>query len=336
MKIFARVAAGAAVVLSLVLTPIFCFNCENEGGGENGYKFALTAWQIDCFEGGIGSRTEFLRSVADDFQSDDAVVLVKTHTVESARIAVEKGEIPDVLSFGVGADFALRVARVLKTSDDCGGGEVDGNVLALPWCAGGYYLIAKEGDKRLIDEVFDSDKEKIAKGVVVSQNEYTLPVLALKFAQIKGEGLLYLPPSDAYVRFIEKGGLLLGTQRDARRLEKRGVAFVAEPLRGYTDIVQYVAVSTADDEKYSSCVEFVERLRSEEVQSELYRIGMARIDGKSSDKIDFFGYDFKANGKTASPFSSARSLKDAITSLNAENTDLSVDRKVASLLKEIG
>lgn len=336
MKIFARVAAGAAVVLSLVLTPIFCFNRDDESGGENGYKFALTAWQIDCFEGGIGSRTEFLRSVAADFQSDDAVVLFKTHTVESARIAVEKGEIPDILSFGVGADFSLRVARALRATDGYGGGEANGKTLALPWCAGGYYLIAKEGDKRLIDEVFMGDKEKIAREIVVSQNEYTLPVLALKFAGIKGEGLSYLSPSDAYVRFIEKGGLLLGSQRDARRLEKRGVAFVAEPLRGYTDIVQYVAVSTADDEKYPSCVEFVERLRSEEVQSKLYKIGMARIDGKQSDEIDFFGYDFKGNGKTASPFASARSLKDAIASLNGENTDLSIDSKVAALIKEVG
>ena len=88
-------------------------------------------------------------------------------------------------------------------------------------------------------------------GLIVSQGENTMPVIALKLSGVTAENVSYYPPTEAYVKFLgEQNAVLAGTQRDLRRLEKRGIAFTAKPLHGYSDIVQYLSITAKSDEKY--------------------------------------------------------------------------------------
>lgn len=111
-----------------------------------------------------------------------------------------------------------------------------------------------------------------------------MPTLALKVAGVTAKSAEYYPPYDAYAEFIgRKNVVLLGTQRDLKRLEKRGVGFSAVPLQGFCDLAQYIAITTKSDEKFSFCLKAVERLLGEQTQEKLGRIGMMRTDGKADD-----------------------------------------------------
>ena len=170
--------------------------------------------------------------------------------------------------------------------------------------------------------------------MIVSQNLYNLPVLAMKTSGVTATDAEYLSPMDAYLKFVTKdGNVLLGTQRDLRRLEKRGVAFTAYPLTGFSDLCQYIAVTTKSDEKYRACLDFLRYIASEKVQDKLWKIGMMRADGKSDDrsggKAEFYGYDFDKNKYTISPFSGVDTVEEAKKILNTQK----IDDKVKNTLK---
>ena len=54
------------------------------------YKTVLTVWHIDTFEGGTGSRADFLSSSLKPLSNDGVVTFVKTQTTESMEKAFEK------------------------------------------------------------------------------------------------------------------------------------------------------------------------------------------------------------------------------------------------------
>ena len=297
-----------------------------------GYKTILTLWHVDSFEGGVGSRADFLNNALLKLNDSGIITLVKTHTEESVAAAIEKGETPDLISFGTGCSSAIRLAREVFSSG-FKGGEAGGKTYAVPWCFGGYYLITKTEYNRLIEGLLTSDEKKISE-LIVSQGKNTLPVLALKVAGITAENAVYLPNKDAYAEFLgKKGVVLLGSQRDLRRLEKRGTEFAAIPLEGYSDLVQYIAVTTRNDEKYKYCEEVVKCLSGEKTQSELYKTGMMRTDGKENSGAEFFGYDFSENTYTLSPFLSGELIASAKNELNERKTDVKISENVKSGLK---
>ena len=102
-------------------------------------RTVVRVWNIDTFEGGKGSRTAFLKSVARELKGE-AFYLVTSYTLEGALSAFAEGDAPDVLSFGVGlSEFA---ERLLPLPYSFAGGELGGKTLAYPWCMGGYYLFS--------------------------------------------------------------------------------------------------------------------------------------------------------------------------------------------------
>ena len=78
------------------------------------YNYVLTLWNIDTFEGGVGSRSDFLSSIALSFADKGSPIMVVTHTVESAKKAIESGKPPDMISYGVGVDFAIKYALLKR------------------------------------------------------------------------------------------------------------------------------------------------------------------------------------------------------------------------------
>ena len=336
-----RIIAAAMTVAIVVFTPLFAFPESVKGEKKpiktEEYKFVLTLWNIDVFEGGTGSRADFLAARANERTDDGIIILVKSHTPESVKKSIENGEIPDMVSFGVGVDSVRLLCRELPSSD-FKGGVIGGKTYAVPWCSGGYYLIAKQADNRLIEGL--NSKNANIGSVIVSQNSYNLPVLSMKTSGVTATAAEYLSPMDAYLKFVTKdGGVLLGTQRDLRRLQKRGVAFTAYPLTGFSDLCQYIAVTTKSDEKYRACLDFLRYIASEKVQDKLWKIGMMRADGKSDDssggKAEFYGYDFDKNKYTISPFSGVDTVEETKKILNTQKIDDLIDDKVKNTLKNL-
>ena len=231
-------------------------------------RTVVRVWNIDTFEGGKGSRTAFLKSVARGLQGE-AYYLVTSYTLEGALSAFAEGEAPDVLSFGVGlSEFA---ERLLPLKREFAGGELGGKTLAYPWCMGGYYLFSLtdfEGEGR----------------TVLSVGGENLPAVAARLEGIWGEETESVA---AYTGFLSgKYRYLLGTQRDVCRFQARGAIVQARPLTKYSDLYQYIGILSS--EKREASLAFVEALLSPEVQGRLSEIGMFPLANNAERTVSVF------------------------------------------------
>lgn len=206
----------------------------------------ISVWNVDTFEGGKGSRTAFLSSVASRFEkaTGNVYVLTTAYTKAGAEAAFGEGERPDILSYGVG--FPAPEARE-----------------AVAWCRGGYALFSLK----------DDFSKTSAENVLLSDGGENLPEVAAATAGISGT-----PKKEestaAYLRFLSgEYTYLLGTQRDICRFASRGVNVYCKPLDGYCDLRQYAAILTAG-ENYALCEAFLSALLSEENQARLTGLGL--------------------------------------------------------------
>ena len=109
---------------------------------ENGHdNFVLSLWQVDTFEGGKGSRKQFLNKIALDFERKNQGVFIMAvdMTIDGVQEKFNKNEFPDLISYGVGVD--LSNAKIIDTDNSVKGGLINGNTFASAWCKGGYFLI---------------------------------------------------------------------------------------------------------------------------------------------------------------------------------------------------
>ena len=128
-----------------------------EDGKEN-YKAIIEVWQIDTFEGGVGSRTAFLRNVASAFTKNhnNVLFLVSSHTVDSAKSLIDSGKYPDVISCGGNSlDLSGKILS-LKGFNQVDGGETNKNRYMVAWCKGGYFEIKRQNAKS-VDKVIVSE-----------------------------------------------------------------------------------------------------------------------------------------------------------------------------------
>ena len=230
------------------------------------FKGVLTLWHIDSFEGGKGSRAQFLLKTARTFekQENGVLVMVITHTKESAENQMRQGDFPDMISYGLGVE--------VKNLKELGGicnlkyGNVGKKQYAVPWCRGGYYFIE------------NLDFKGDTSNVVVSEAEYTQPCIAMRLAGITGDDILVMSPMDAYVTFVaDKTRYLVGTQRDVVRLSNRGKICKITPIKEFSDLYQYISVLTADSEKYKLSIDFISLLLGKSEQTRLNQISMFSV-----------------------------------------------------------
>ena len=231
-------------------------------------RIVVRVWNIDTFEGGKGSRTAFLKSVARELKGE-AFYLVTSYTLEGALSAFAEGDAPDVLSFGVGlSEFA---ERLLPLPYSFAGGELGGKTLAYPWCMGGYYLFSLTG--------FEGEGR-----TALSVGGENLPAVAARLEGIWGEETESVA---AYTGFLSgKYRYLLGTQRDVCRFQARGVSVQARPLTKYCDLYQYIGILSS--EKRDASLAFVEALLSPEVQGRLSQIGMFPLENNAERTVSVF------------------------------------------------
>ena len=219
-------------------------------GEEDDSLQVLTLWQIDSFEGGRGSRAEYLRSLAHDFaKSANVYIEVTALSSDAARTNISAGVVPDIISYGAG--FYGVESLVLE-----GYGKA--------WCRGAYCLIALSG----------TDFSSVSTAnTVINEGKDNLVSVAALFSGLQGAD--YAAPTSAYVSLISgEYDFLLGTQRDVIRLQTRGESFEVKPLPEFNDLYQYISVLTRDGEKAAVAEEYINYVLSH--GESLTRIGMLR------------------------------------------------------------
>lgn len=237
-------------------------------GEEEDALQVLTLWQIDSFEGGRGSRAEYLRLLAQDYaKTANVYIEVTALSSDAARTNISAGVMPDIISYGAG--FYGIESLVLE-----GYGKA--------WCRGAYCLIALSG----------TDFSSVSTAnTVINEGKDNLVSVAALFSGLQGAN--YAAPTSAYVSLISgEYEFLLGTQRDVIRLQTRGESFEVKPLTEFNDLYQYISVLTRDGEKAAVAEEYVNYVLSH--GESLTRIGMLR-DGVTlySDEMHALeGVDF--------------------------------------------
>ena len=247
-KILPFILIGA-VILLLLFFPKEKDSCAEE-------KTIVEVWNIDTFEGGKGSRTAFLNKIARNLQGEGVYFYVLNYTVEGALAAFQKGETPDMLSFGVG--FGDCAESCLPLDFSSLGGERGGKCLAVPWCAGKYFRFS-------LSDNFDEEGK-----TAISCGGANLSAVAARLNGIEGDEV---PSESAYVGFLNgEYRYLLGTQRDENRFRARNLTVYSQELTEYNDIFQYICIFSR--EKKEICRKFIDTLLSNETQERLSEIGM--------------------------------------------------------------
>ena len=287
------------------------------------YKGIVEIWQIDTFEGWVGSRTSFLRNVASSFTKSHPSVLflVSSHTVNSAKNLIEKGKLPDVISYGGNCiDLQGKIIN-LKGYSLRDGGVLDKNRYMLAWCKGGYFEIKHKTQNDI-------------KRVIVSEGEYNSGMVAKAFSNYsKFSGESYLP-SEAFNEFLlDKSSLLIGTQRDVIRLKNREIQVDITPILNYCDLYQYLSVVDKGDIKNQYSLQFVSYLLSEKIQSTLTKIGMTSCTyGNLYESGDIFNdLDGKKVNYTVTPYMDINNLT-TLKNLIGQTNDIN---EVIKLLKHL-
>ena len=237
-------------------------------GEEDDALQVLTLWQIDSFEGGRGSRAEYLRSLAQDFaKSANVYIEVTALSSDAARTNISAGVVPDIISYGAGFNGVESLVS---------GGY------GKAWCRGAYCLIALSG----------TDFSSVSTAnTVINEGKDNLVSVAALFSGLQGAD--YAAPTSAYVSLISgEYDFLLGTQRDVIRLQTRGESFEVKPLPEFNDLYQYISVLTRDGEKAAVAEEYINYVLLH--GESLTRIGML-CDGETlySDEMHALeGVDF--------------------------------------------
>lgn len=273
MKIFLRALSMLALAAFLAVTPLVLNKKFIAEKAPKERDVVLVLWHLDTFEGGTGSRQEFLMRTAVQFEKEHGGVYVSVikHTEESLEAAFKEGNVPDLVSFGIGTEGVAERAKPLKTHKNnafFASASSGGQTYFYPYAYGRYVLFTSAAAK--------------AEGTVVSCGKNNLPLFAARSA-----GLEYDEVKDtlsAYADFAAgKFANMLGTQRDIYRLRARGAEFTCSPLGDITDLVQYIAVTADDPNRAALAGEFAEYLLSDGVQGRLGEIGLFSPTGAAVD-----------------------------------------------------
>lgn len=265
------------------------------------YKGIISLWHIDGFEGGTGSRKQFLLKVAREFekQNPGVLIMVINHTFSSAKEGLDKGDYPDLISYSNGLELSGLIELTCNRATK--GGYIGNKLYATSWCCGGYTLIK---NPNAVDKKQDT--------VIVSQAEFTQPILAMMLEGLEFDNIEVYEPLDAYIKFTSnKITYFLGTQRDIVRLNNRGIEVESTPLTAYNDLYQYISLTGLDAKKNVYASRFIDFLVSDRVQSQLNTICMFSPYIAVKNDIEHLS-NFNANKefKSIPAFYPAQTLKE--------------------------
>ncbi|MBR5191804.1 MAG: hypothetical protein IKW33_00145 [Clostridia bacterium] len=332
-------------IISLILcgiTVIFTFTfgiyhlSKDKENISKEYKCIITLWHVDTFEGGTGSRKQFLQNQAKNFEKKNkgVFIMVTSYNIEGVKEQLAKGNYPDILSYGNGID--VKNLSEINSNLSFSASEINNKKYAFPWCRGGYVLIK---NKNLKSEKY--------KNITISKGQYSQPLLALFLELEQGElhkefsndfsnyEINVLSPTKAYSNFvIGKTKYLLGTQRDVYKLLARGIDFESIPLTQFNDLYQYVSTTTLNVEKKFYADAFINFLLQEKEQKKLSQISMfSNYFSVDYENNTLKNMQLTKNSFTISPFISQGELtKLESLSLNAIKGNKEEINKIKNLL----
>ena len=269
------------------------------------YQGVLEMWNVESFEGGVGSREAWLINRAAKFEAVNKglFVHVTTLTVEQLEAKLAEGQTFDMICFSRGVGNLVKEQLTAFTGSVGAikdnyliSGQVEGRQYAVPLYSGAYCLFARTeqlaADRLLEGALTTKFTRKIGKNTVELQplvcgfTPYNSPLSALALSGGKGKANVSEDTTQyqAYEQFVanKTAVTLLGTQRDIYRLSQREsngkidkLGFVA--LNGYTDLVQYVGVSQTAGDKTEACMQFTEYLVSDDAQSSLVNLSLFSV-----------------------------------------------------------
>ena len=198
----------------------------------------LQIWHIDGFEGGVGSRLNYLKSIASEYSKQSSIVInVVSQTVYSSEEKFKKGIYPGIISYSNGLNLPYDNLLSLENGKNC---------YAKPWCMGGYLLISRK------DQEYDK--------LIISNQAYTVPLLAVYLSNLQTPIGKIVESTKAVNEFYaDKKSALVGTQRDIFRLQNKGIELQITALDGYNDLYQYVSI-ISNGQNYQNALSFVNYL----------------------------------------------------------------------------
>lgn len=269
------------------------------------YQGVLELWNIETFEGGVGSREAWLTNKSAKFENANTglFVHVTTLSVEQLMSKLAEGQSFDLICFsrGVGNLVKEKLAPITQNmgfvkQNYLISGQIDGKQYAVPLYSGAYCLFARaeqlSADQLLSNALTQTYTRKIGKNTVELQpmicgfTPYNSPLSALAMSGGRGKANVSedITQYQAYEQFVANrtAVTLLGTQRDMYRLAQRETngkieQLVFAPLGAYTDLVQYVGVSVDAGDKADSCVRYLQYLLSEETQATLSNLALFSV-----------------------------------------------------------
>ncbi len=240
---------------------------------EKFYYGVINVWQVDCFDGGTGSRAIWLKNVCSGFEKQYNGVYINVESVSPAmanKLISEGKKLPDIISFGSGLSLKAENFEPLSLDLSNIRSEVRSvcEETVVPWCMGAYFMLSSDSDENnwgLDGKTVTGKKStKTVYSVGIAERSGYLAPLAL--IDYCGEEVLpnfhqelsvYRGTSqeifEAY-NYSQKVNRMLGTQRDLYRLtaadsREMGRSSTISLLSGYTDLFQYIGILKTDNEK---------------------------------------------------------------------------------------
>ena len=232
------IAIMLAVCIAVPIMAVFRSKSAS-ADDDNGQMTCLTLWQIDGFEGGKGSRAQYLTRIGERcFKNENIYVSVTALSADMARENMKQGNIPDMISYPSGF-YGLE-------------NNVDyGNFVNATWCNGVYCLLTMDENADFSDAT--------AQNTIVNEGKDNLIDVAVALSGFNGAR--FDQPTNAYLNLISgKFKYLFGTQRDVFRLKTRGVAFKVKPITQFNDLYQNIAITAENSIKITKCHRFLDYL----------------------------------------------------------------------------
>ena len=297
-------------------------------GEKSSFNGIIEVWNIDSFESGSQSKTNLLNIAAAEYQKKykGVYVLVRNISEQECVNMLLQGQTPDLFSCSYGVSLKIKsyiesfreTDFNLKDNFFNAGKDENGELGAVAWCSGLYFLITTKNmlekagvsvdNFNIFENVYSLGFKTQGKtlkniySITFANKGYLMPQQALNSYDINGaekfSELAYnkgnnLSQYEAYVDFLLGNSvMLLGSQRDVVRLVNRETAgkiseVVYKPLLSSTDLVQFLFLAKNENEEEKVyCEKFAKFILSETIQSKIAGSNMFSV-------IDNFSYDYK-------------------------------------------
>lgn len=298
-----RVVLLIVIALLCIAVPIMATAVNAQDSRQKDEMQVLRLWQIDGFEGGKGSRAQYLIDKSIKlFDGQNVYLNVISLSAEAAEENLKRGELPDMIScaptFNAHVNYVNTTDFAFKT-----------------WCYGCYCLLSL-GDSANFDDAN-------AQNTVVNAGKDNLSQAAAVSCGLGGAAMEM--PTNAYLQLLSgKFKYLLGTQRDIYRLKTRGETFSVKQITQFNDLYQNISILTKDGKRYETCKRFAEYITVN--NSDIDKIGLLSEKVSYSDEMSAIkANQFECALKSPCSDEFLSQIKDAATANDAN--------KIKNLLK---